>query len=162
MSSHKVVIGSIFLMPIVIITLLRAGSSPDQEVLGEWREVAWEYEKLDTKHADPDWIEDIDDHVKAEIYNHLIVHKAEIWEFLPDGDLILHGDRGDSIHLVWKLKGRGNVMELDHESKDIELYYIQELSPDRLVLNFNTDLQVRGIVKMTFERIHKQHAAKKG
>ncbi|MDR7132128.1 hypothetical protein J2X69_004495 [Algoriphagus sp. 4150] len=138
----------------VYFTLLSFLESPQTNIIGEWKEVSWEYEKMDTLSSKKDSFDyTLTDHIKEQISKNLIIHEAEIWKFATDDTLEMKGnDSFKSLH--WTLKGRGNILQLHGEENTIEHYQIQELSSDRMVLYFNFDMQVRGIVKMTFEKIN--------
>ncbi|MEQ6120357.1 hypothetical protein [Reichenbachiella sp. MALMAid0571] len=128
--------------------------SPELKLIGKWEEVSWEYEKVDKPEKNREgWIEEIDDQVQKEMYSHLFIHEAELWNFLTNKNLLLFKNENKHDSLRWKLKGRGNVLELQHNNLETEQYIIHDLTPDELVLHFNSDLQVRGIVKMIFKRI---------
>lgn len=135
-------------------TLLSLQESPVEHIVGEWKEVSWEYEKLDSLNRNVNGFDYmLTDHIKEEISKHLVIHKAETWKFSEDEVLEMEGnDIRKSLH--WTLKGRGNILQIDGQEETLEYYEIQELSADRMVLHFNFDMQVRGIVKMTFERIN--------
>lgn len=133
-------------------TLLSFQHSPESNILGEWREVSWEYEKVDSL-MDSGFDYHLTDHIKSQIAESLIIHEAEVWKFVNEETLEMSGKRL-SKSLRWKLKGRGNILQIQGSSSATEHYQIQELNADRMVLHFNFDMQVRGIVKMTFERIN--------
>ncbi|WP_425639894.1 hypothetical protein ACPUEN_09080 [Algoriphagus yeomjeoni] len=138
---------------VVYFALLSLQESPTSNILGEWKEISWEYEKLDSilrKDNSFDYM--VTDHIKEQISENLIIHKAETWKFTDDETLEMQGSETQkSLH--WTLKGRGNILQIDGANL-MEHYEIQELSSDRMVLHFNFDMQVRGIVKMTFEKIN--------
>ena len=136
------------------LTLLSLQSTPETNIIGEWKEVSWEYEKLDSIRKNQEGFDYlVTDHIKDQISENLIIHKAETWKFTEDETLEMQGDHIQrSLH--WTLKGRGNILQIDGLDHLTEHYEIQELSTNRLVLHFNFDMQVRGIVKMTFERIN--------
>ncbi|MBX2897793.1 MAG: hypothetical protein KF763_20290 [Cyclobacteriaceae bacterium] len=128
--------------------------SPEKLILGAWAEKAWQYEKvnkpneLHRKH-NPDTIAQS---VKDQLGKHLIIHSAETWHFLANGKLVLRG--ADTVKEVsWKVKGRGHILELEYANHIIEHYNITELTPTRLVLNFDSDIQVKGIAKLTFDNL---------
>lgn len=127
---------------------------PETLIVGDWKEVSWEYEKMDHGQSkETSWIKDIDEHQKREISKSMIIHEAEIWSFDKDGGLRLANDVSDVEQVTYQMKGRGNILKLIHDNQRLEHYEIQQLSKDSLVLYFNFDLNVRGIVKLTFERI---------
>ena len=116
-------------------------------------ETSWRYEKMD--HSDQSqitWMEEMDDLVKSEIGGHLIIHQSEEWKFSPDRKLELRAEDNLTKTIIWTLKGRGNILEMTEPDGTIESYNIQELTKDKMILHFNSDLQVRGIVEMEFRR----------
>jgi len=133
-------------------TLLSLQPSPESNILGEWKEVSWEYEKVDSI-PDSGFDYHLTDHIKSQLAESLIIHEAEVWKFVSDERLEMRG-KSPAKSLQWKLKGRGNILQIQGANSATEHYQIQELSSDRMVLHFNFDMQVRGIVKMTFARIN--------
>ncbi len=141
----------------VYFTLLSFQESPEIQLLGEWKEVSWEYEKLDSLISDESFDYMLTDHIKSQISKNLIIHEAEIWNFVDEHTLEMKSSNTQN-SLNWTLKGRGNVLQINGSGGVIEHYIIQEISPNRMVLHFNSDMQVRGIVKMTFERLSTKQA----
>lgn len=138
---------------LVYFKLLSLQESPTTYILGEWKEVSWEYEKLDSIIENDNTFDyKLTDHIKNQISENLIIHKAETWKFTEDKTLEMQGSDIQK-SLQWTLKGRGNILQIDG-SDLVEHYAIQELSANRMVLYFNFEMQVRGIVKMTFEKIN--------
>lgn len=133
--------------------MINARPSPEQLILGEWKEMAWEYEKVNWADGDGEATsgKSISAEVKMEAAKNLIIHEAETWSFLPEGKLLL--DKGSVKRQVsWHIKGRANVLELKYENGAVERYDLTEVSNDRLVLNFELDSQIKGIAKLTFEK----------
>jgi len=127
---------------------------PEKLIIGEWQEVAWQYEKLDhDKNIATSWISEIDEHQRQEISESMIIHEAEVWSFDSNGHVKLYNKDGKNEHVNYIMKGRGNILKLEHYNNALEYFEIQELTSDSLVLHFSFDLQVRGIVKLTFKRI---------
>lgn len=153
-----VYIGIIALLTSGVISLMANDISPDNKLLGEWKEVSWEFEKLDETGDQEFWgiSKSITDQLKKEISRELAFHEAETWEFYPDGKISLEGENGKRSSLFWRLKGRGHVLKLFGHADSIEHYQIQKLTADTMEIHFNTDLQARGIVKMTFKKIMNQ------
>ncbi len=154
--TNKVLYTSLFpLLPVICLIILstRVIEDPEQTILGTWDEVSWRYEKMDHRNQSAiSLMDELDDRVKSEIAGHLVIHKAEVWQFTSDRKLSLAGNNEDKKKLSWALKGRGNILELTAQGTPTETYQIQELTKDRMVLHFNSDLQVRGIVEMAFNR----------
>lgn len=133
--------------------LLTSASSPDDLLPGTWQEVSWEYEKVD-KNQDSDSLsgKEISNNVKQLISQDLIVHRAEQWEFLPGGALSLTGKNTPAVPIHWKLKGRGHILVLHYDDRTEESYTMVQLDENKMVLHFYTEIQARGIAKITFTR----------
>jgi hypothetical protein len=128
-------------------------SGPEQMIAGTWHELSWEYEKVNTP-ADKQRLKDGDtiaQSVKDQLGKHLMIHSAETWKFQPDGTLILEGRHAVKI-IRWKLKGRGHILELEHRDHTVEHYNLTALTREKMILNFDSDMQVKGIAKLTFHR----------
>ncbi|MBT0606815.1 hypothetical protein [Aequorivita echinoideorum] len=145
-------------MLLCCIFILAKKSSPEQLIIGEWEEVSWEYEKTDHENGVHVFI---DENQKDEIAQNLIIHKAEVWKFTEDKTLVFSKGTAQMEQLKWNMKGRGHILELKHNEIGSENYQIAEINQDTMVMHFNFDLQVRGIVKMTFKRIQKDSYAQK-
>lgn len=128
------------------------GNNPENLLIGEWEEIGWEYEKIDpSPETYTISIGAIDQQQKSEISQNLVIHKAEKWQFRPTGEIKLIKQNGTMESLEWRIKGRGNILKLIYGSKN-EHYQIQKLNPKLMEIHFNSDLQARGIVKMTFQK----------
>lgn len=121
--------------------LLAISPSPESLLMGRWKEVSWEYEM---KGSGPE--------VRERLGKTLLLHQTEFWEFTPGNKLTLfRKGKSDTVH--WRMAGRSNALALTHAAGVTEHYNITRLTPDRLELNFETDIQARGIAKLTFERM---------
>lgn len=137
---------------LLFFVLINATHSPEQQILGEWKEMAWEYEMVDKADNDITHYSQVSDYVKNSMGQSLVIHKAEVWTFMPQGKLKLSGnDREETV--TWRMKGRGHILELKHEDNTIEHYNLTELDNNKMVLNFDSDMQVRGVAKLTFEKL---------
>lgn len=125
--------------------------SPEQLLIGDWVEYSWEYEFIDRNENGQIKNKNISKADKHLISEDLIFHKAEVWNFSPYGKLKLKGDGVDK-SVDWKLKGRGNILKLNYQNHKIERYTISELSDSVLIINFEADIEARGIAKLTFKR----------
>ncbi len=138
----------------LFLVLMSNASSPDQQILGTWQEVSWEYEKVDSEgYAALQPGAAIADTMRGLIARDRIIHEAETWQFQPDGTLFLSGQPNQGRAAQWTLKGRGHVLFMHYDQRNQESYDITKLTQDELVLNFHTDMQVRGIAKITFKKI---------
>lgn len=127
-------------------------------LVGKWQEVGWEYEKLDKSGS---IISGLQAMQFSEICPDIMVHQAEYWMFDKDRTLSLRQGNEEKKLLHWNIKGMGNILELKHGGTKIESYKMKEISEDSLVIHFSFDLQVRGIVKMTFKKVKEPVYAQK-
>lgn len=127
---------------------------PEARLAGQWKEVAWSYEKVDPAASEQGVRSFFDEQLRSEISKDLIIHDSEVWAFNGDRSLTLRKPGQPNTRLNWNLKGRGHILELNHGDTRQEHYQIRELTDERLVLHFNNDMIVRGIVKIEFEKIH--------
>ncbi len=158
MKKHSYITGYIvsFLALILLFCLLLSSTSTRNDIIiGEWREVEWKYEKAPQREK-----KDLTKDEKNAITKNLVIHKAEEWQFLPNGDVILRMNGKDDKLMEWTLKGRGNILKLS-QNDNSEHYNLYKINDDELVLYFHTDLQAKGIVKLKFQRIDKGQYAKK-
>lgn len=128
--------------------------SPERAIIGTWNERSWQYEKVNAR-SDLKRLQSQDtiaQSVKDQLGKHLVIHSAEVWQFKRNGTLLLHG-RDTTKEVRWKLKGRGHILELEYANKVIEHYNLTELTPSRMALHFDSDIQVKGIAKLTFDNI---------
>lgn len=138
----------------LFLVLMTNASSPNQLIEGTWKEISWEYEKADKNQNDSVLTgEAIDDTLQRLIARDRIIHQAETWQFLPGGKLLLTNLRGNERAAHWALKGRGHVLFMQYDQAHSENYDLVKLTSDELILHFHTDLQVRGIAKITFRKI---------
>ena len=131
--------------------LISMSQSPEMQIEGEWKELAWEYEKVDKNDTVNSDFKKVSTYVKDVAGLDLIIHKAEKWKFCSDGRLILQG-KNYTKEIEWVIKGRGNILELKYNN-NIEHYSLTELSENKLILNFDTNNSTRGIARLTFEKI---------
>jgi hypothetical protein len=124
--------------------------SPEKLLIGDWKEVGWQFEKVNHNGNLTDF--SLSDLQKEEIYSNLIFHEAEVWKFTTDHHLALKIIGTPTENLYWNMKGRGNILELRHRNNSIENFEIQSLTEDTLIIHFSFDLQIKGIIKMTFKR----------
>lgn len=137
----------------IIITLVLT-ESPEKLILGEWDEVKWEYERVNKTMENKKKNDHLSHEIKNVVGQDLIIHQAESWRFLPDG--VLELKKKDQIQRVhWSIKGRGHILQLHYNNHFIENYNIDRLKNNELTINFEADIEVRGIAKLTFKK--KQH-----
>lgn len=139
--------GLVLLILLIFVgALFNYADEPERQILGQWQELQWAYEKKETQSIDNEMTED----VKDLLGKSLLIHQAEEWKFLPNGKLLLINEDGRKV-VDWRLKGRGNILQIKYD-KLIENYNVSILNKDTLVLNFDSNVQARGIAKLTFSR----------
>ncbi len=136
----------------LFILLISMSNNPENAIEGQWKELVWEYEKVDKNDTITNDYNTVSDFVKDVVGENLVIHKAESWTFKPNGKLILKGSNY-SKEVNWTIKGRGNILEIKYDNNNCEHYSLTELSDNKLVLNFDTDTHTRGIARLTFEKI---------
>lgn len=137
----------------LFVILVSMSNNPENTIEGQWKELVWEYEKVDKNDTTTSDFNTISDYIKESAGENLVIHKAEKWIFKPDGILILQG-KDYSKTVNWRIKGRGNILEIKYNKNNFEQYNLTELSDDKLVLNFDTETHTRGIARLTFEKIN--------
>lgn len=150
-----ILINALFLLLAVGVMYLASvtGQQPYNDILGSWKEVSWEYEKVDIVQNDVgSTLDDIIKKTREEVAANLIIHQAEEWEFLTDSKMLITFDDGSSEILDWKLKSKGDILKLKHKDTIEEYYTIRELDDTHMVLHFYVETNARGIMKLTFER----------
>lgn len=127
--------------------------------MGCWKEVDSRYEKVDVDdEGEPvgppvgRW----NDGVRSREYPDRLVHRhdSEYWSFEPGGDVALVSQNGGVSHGRWRLKGRGHALTLRFPKDDgFEVYNIEELDEDQMVLHYDVGVEARGIARLTFNRV---------
>lgn len=137
----------------LFLVMISATPVPEALIQGEWKEMNWKYETIKKGKDESARQQLISEEVKRKIGQHLVIHTAETWRFLPDHKLELR--KGPEVHIVdWTIKGRGHVLQLRYNENSVEHYNIVTLSNNIMQLNFDTDVQARGIAKLTFRRVN--------
>ncbi|MBX3165303.1 MAG: hypothetical protein KF900_12580 [Bacteroidetes bacterium] len=129
--------------------ILKATPNTEKRILGEWKEIKWEYDKVNTRQQTK--LAFMPEEIKDMVGKQLIIHEAETWLFNPNGTLTLFG-RNSEKTVEWRLKGRGHILQLKHTDNRTEQYNIDILNGKTLVLNFESNMEVRGIAKLTFNK----------
>jgi len=142
-------LGVFCLIAAACVALVGATTAPDRVILGDWQQTDWVYEMVDLpKGGEPaSFLEE----VKYSVGKGLVVHEAETWRFLPDHRLrLLCSDR--TVEARWRLKGRGHILQIIHDDGTKESYVLDQLDKHTMRLQFETDLQARGIASLVFSR----------
>ncbi|WP_313386412.1 hypothetical protein [Chishuiella sp.] len=151
---------SLFIAAIVALTIVINGRRTEDNILGSWHKESLEFERVNYEdHQIKSYISQIQD---KEIGHELMIDNVDNLVFEKDSQLkIKNNEKQQKDKLSWKLKGRGNIIEIkDLTTNNKESYQVQELSKDKLVVYINLDLQVRGIVKITFTKNNTTYAKK--
>lgn len=128
--------------------MMSSAASPEKVILGPWEEKTWKYEEGSAIGAD---IIAAGKTTQAKSQQGFSLHEAENWEFLPGGKLRLTVN--DKVQLLkWNIKGRGHVLQIKYAPGHVENYQLTELNKDKMVLDAESDVQARGIARLTFER----------
>ncbi len=135
----------------LFVTLMSMSKNPENSIEGQWEELVWEYEKVDINENSSLGFNSISTYVKEMVGENLVIHQVEQWNFLPNGKLILKG-KEYSKQVSWCMKGRGNILEIKYDNQNVEHYNVTELSKDKMILNFDTDIHTRGIARLTFKK----------
>jgi hypothetical protein len=142
---------------IAIITLTSFGyyvfshsAYPEVAIVGEWKEVSWVY---DRNNVDEKVKQEIGTDERIDIANHLVIHEFENWTFKKNYNIKLHERTGKEHWAKWRLKDRGRILTLLNEDGTTEVYSVESLKKNELVLHFDTDVHARGIVKITLKKI---------
>ncbi|TSJ48037.1 hypothetical protein [Fluviicola chungangensis] len=142
---------------LVVITLSSFGyyvfshsDYPEVAIVGEWREVSWVY---DRNNLDEKVKQEIGSDERVDIANHLVIHEFENWTFRKDYSIKLHERSGKEHFAKWRLKDRGRILTLLNDDETVEVYSVESLKKNELVLHFDTDVHARGIVKITLKKI---------
>lgn len=153
-----ILVGTILVLGLTVYTM----EHPENKLIGTWKEVSWTYEKADgAVDMDTSIVkQDLDDEIKNNIAQNLVIHQSETWTFKSNSELVLIKKSEKPQNLRWRLKGRGHVLKLAYNEELKEYYQLKELTDDRMVLHFENDMHTRGIVKIVFEKIKESHAKK--
>ena len=115
--------------------------NPERMIKGKWMETTWSYENVD----------------KSDFLYHDVrmahKHESEAWRFMDDNQLYFYNGEDIATKAIWRIKGRGHVLQLTYEDGDTELYDIKELSATELIINFDIGLESRGIARLVFTKI---------
>ncbi|MGV3611537.1 MAG: lipocalin family protein [Fluviicola sp.] len=123
---------------------------PEVAIVGEWKEVSWVY---DRNNVDEKVKQEIDADERVDIANHLVIHEFENWTFRKNYSIKLHEQCGKEHEAKWRLKDRGRILTLLNDDGTTEVYSVESLKKNELVLHFDTDVHARGIVKITLKKI---------
>ncbi|WP_430406975.1 lipocalin family protein [Fluviicola sp.] len=126
-------------------------SYPEAAIVGEWKEVSWVY---DRNNVGEKVKQVIDAEERMDIANHLVIHEFENWTFRKNYSIKLHERTGKEHQAKWRLKDRGRILTLLNDDGTTEVYSVESLKKNELVLHFDTDVHARGIVKITLKKLN--------
>jgi hypothetical protein len=124
---------------------------PEKAIIGEWKEISWVYDR-NNEHSKVK--QEIGVEERKTIANHLVVHEFENWTFRKNYSIKLHEKTGKEHQAKWRLKDRGRILIVMNKNSTSEVYSVESLKKDELVLHFDTDVHARGIVKITLKKIN--------
>lgn len=128
--------------------------SLERYFVGEWDETFWDYKKADN-YLLKGWGLDQTTSTSPTNIRH---HQGEKWIFKVDGDLeIVNAD--SSSHLSWRLKGRGNILEIS-DGNVTEHFDIKKFSSNKIELNYISDIQVKESARLIFTQSKRQNVTK--
>ena len=125
-------------------------SYPEVAIVGQWKEVSWVY---DRNNVDEKVKQEIGSDERYAIANHLVIHEFENWTFGKNYTIKLHERNGKEHLAKWRLKDRGRILMLVNDDGTNEVYSVESLKKNELILHFDTDVHARGIVKITLKKI---------
>jgi len=142
------------LVPLALAALLPllggCGPSPEELIVSKWVEASWSYEKLDRPPDEMRRFEGI--RIAAFEGRTVYRHEAEYWRLYPDHRFEISLSSGEVLRGRWRLKGRGHILTLRHDRGGVEVFDVKDVSTERLVLNFDLGMEVRGVGSLTFRR----------
>ena len=145
MKSKIASIGFLIAAIFFLVYITKSPVNPENALLGEWKELSWNYEKLGNTQKLLGMLFTN----KAE---NIRVHTAESWIFKPNGVLVLSKD-GEETIARWSIKGRGNILEIK-DDEIVERYDITTFDKNKIELNYLSDIQIKGAFgKLIFEKI---------
>ncbi len=137
--------------------LAACSDHPEEMLPGSWRESEWRYERVDGgRRAMGLWTDGV--HVRKSPDRRILRHEAERWHFHPDGNVEFVRLDGSVVRARWRFKGRGHVLTLRFPDGGFEVYKVQELTDEMLVLHYDMGVEVRGIARLEFHRV-RPHAS---
>lgn len=152
MKKAFIIIAAVFAVLACLSFTIKAYHDPETVILGSWKEVHWEYERVyHSAHIDRA-ITSAPQEVKQMSATDLGIIDAESWVFNPDGSLILSNHHIKK-QASWKIKGRGNILMITYDNNRVERYNIASLTKGKLELHFDTDANIRGIAKVSCVKI---------
>lgn len=152
MKKTFLIIAGVFAMLACLSFTIKAYHDPETAILGAWKEVHWEYERVyHSAHIDRATTS-APREIREMSTTDLGIINAESWVFNPDGSLILNSKHVKKA-ASWKIKGRGNILMITYDNNRVERYNITRLTKGNLELNFDTDANIRGIAKVSCVKI---------
>jgi len=142
--------GIIFSVGFVVVVILGAiislalQTDPQEQLWGEWELVHHRVEKAVRRPK----VNQLD----YSIGHRLSPHQCERWTFDTQNGLSLIDPSGKRIQAGWSLKSRGDLLEITGLSgvRDLTIEYLDH---QKMVLYYHSDLQIRGVVKMTLRKV---------
>ncbi len=145
----------ILLVGVVLFTFTRLKiQTPEDLLIGDWSESSWQYERVaKLAHKRESCSDSLSEALKEHLGKDLFLHENETWTFYPDGRLKISVPEGPRKNYFWRLKGRGDVLVIKDENRQpMEHYKITQINKKTLTLNFELDIQVKGLARMSFKK----------
>lgn len=128
--------------------------SVERYFIGEWDETFWDYKRADNFLLKGWGLNKT--HNKKE--DNIRYHQGEKWIFKAGGELEIVNADSSSI-ISWRLKGRGNILEIS-DGKVTEHFDIKMFSSNKIELNYISDIQVKESAKLIFTQSKRQYVTK--
>lgn len=129
--------------------------SPEDLIVGDWSESSWKYERVATPQQKKDvaCTDSFSVALKEHLGKDLLLHENETWTFRPNGELHISSPVKTTRVLYWRLKGKGDMLVIKDKNKvPLEHYKVTYIDKGTLSLNFELDIQVKGLASMTFKK----------
>lgn len=146
---------SIFLSTIMLFVLScsfifnRYHNSMEYFFIGEWLEVAWEFEQ-----ADDFLVKKLGFTNPAIDSDAIRYHKGERWRFKPQGKLEIIDENNKIQYANWYLKGRGNILVVTDNNRT-EYFDIRKKLDGEIEMQYMSEMQVKENSKLVFKQINK-------
>ncbi|MBE8713858.1 hypothetical protein [Sphingobacterium hungaricum] len=123
--------------------------SPERLIEGQWVETGWYMEKSEAVQDQSSW--ELQASLREEIMNELELFNVQVWEFDSNGT-IRDAEHASDDNMQWFIRGRGHILQLVKDGKQVESFQIAKINKDTLELHLNLDLQIKGVLKIILER----------
>lgn len=140
-----IAVGVVFAVILGSILILSFRTSPLDHLAGNWVLVHHKVEKVVHRPKVK--------RLKEKFTSGFIPHKCEQWMFDDRQGLCLTDTEGKQIKARWSLKSRGDLLEVKGIDGGIRDLIIERVDNQSMVLYYHSDLQIKGIIKMTLHKV---------